>query len=134
MLCLICAASDALLIAAGVGGLGTIVSQSPVQISVVTLGGALFLAATVNSCVSSSFRTSMTLSRDQRIALLSAAPLFAGVDVPVIDLEDAAWADGPEPAQICRSASGDDYACGEVAANVLRDLIGDAHVSCSIRG
>jgi L-lysine exporter family protein LysE/ArgO len=44
ILCLICAASDALLIAAGVGGLGTIVSQSPVLISVVTLGGALFLA------------------------------------------------------------------------------------------
>ncbi|MBD8649910.1 amino acid transporter [Rhizobium sp. CFBP 13726] len=44
VLCLICAASDALLIAAGVGGLGTIVSQSPLLISVVTLGGALFLA------------------------------------------------------------------------------------------
>ena len=44
VLCLICAISDALLIAAGVGGLGTIVSQSPLLISVVTLGGALFLA------------------------------------------------------------------------------------------
>jgi len=43
ILCLICALSDAVLIAAGVAGLGTIVSQSPVLISVVTLGGAVFL-------------------------------------------------------------------------------------------
>ncbi|WJR69627.1 LysE/ArgO family amino acid transporter [Neorhizobium sp. CSC1952] len=43
VLCFICALSDALLIAAGVGGLGTIVSQSPVLISAVTLGGAAFL-------------------------------------------------------------------------------------------
>jgi L-lysine exporter family protein LysE/ArgO len=42
-LCLICALSDAVLIAAGVGGLGTVVSHSPVLISAVTLGGALFL-------------------------------------------------------------------------------------------
>lgn len=45
VLCLICALSDALLIAAGVGGLGTLVSQSPVLISVVTLGGTVFLAS-----------------------------------------------------------------------------------------
>ncbi|MET3854134.1 MULTISPECIES: LysE/ArgO family amino acid transporter [unclassified Rhizobium] len=45
ILCLICALSDALLIAAGVGGLGTLVSQSPVLISVVTLGGAVFLGS-----------------------------------------------------------------------------------------
>jgi L-lysine exporter family protein LysE/ArgO len=44
LLCLICAMSDALLIAAGVAGLGTLVSQSPMLIAVVTLGGALFLA------------------------------------------------------------------------------------------
>jgi L-lysine exporter family protein LysE/ArgO len=43
VLCLICALSDAVLIAAGVGGLGTMVSQSPVLISVVTVGGAIFL-------------------------------------------------------------------------------------------
>jgi len=43
VLCLICALSDALLIAAGVGGLGTIVSRSPALISVVTLAGAVFL-------------------------------------------------------------------------------------------
>ncbi len=45
ILCLICALSDALLIAAGVGGLGTIVSRSPLLIGAVTIGGALFLAA-----------------------------------------------------------------------------------------
>ena len=45
VLCLICALSDALLIAAGVAGLGTLVSQSPTLISIVTLGGAIFLAA-----------------------------------------------------------------------------------------
>ncbi|TWF56876.1 LysE/ArgO family amino acid transporter [Neorhizobium alkalisoli] len=44
VLCFICALSDALLIAAGVGGLGTLVSSSPVLIAVVTLAGAAFLA------------------------------------------------------------------------------------------
>ncbi|MDO9417525.1 LysE/ArgO family amino acid transporter [Pararhizobium sp.] len=43
ILCLICALSDAVLIAAGVAGLGTLVSKSPLLISVVTIGGALFL-------------------------------------------------------------------------------------------
>ncbi|MBO9193658.1 LysE/ArgO family amino acid transporter [Rhizobium sp. NPDC090275] len=43
ILCLICALSDALLIAAGVAGLGTLVSQSPTLITVVSLGGMLFL-------------------------------------------------------------------------------------------
>ncbi|WP_086996568.1 LysE/ArgO family amino acid transporter [Rhizobium sullae] len=43
VICLICALSDALLIAAGVAGLGTLISHSPALISVVTLGGAIFL-------------------------------------------------------------------------------------------
>ncbi|WP_019170577.1 LysE/ArgO family amino acid transporter [Pseudaminobacter salicylatoxidans] len=43
ILCLICGLSDAVLIAAGVAGLGTLISQSPVLINVVTVGGALFL-------------------------------------------------------------------------------------------
>lgn len=43
ILCLICALSDALLIAAGVAGLGSLISQSPRLISVVTIGGAVFL-------------------------------------------------------------------------------------------
>ncbi|HEX5934333.1 MAG TPA: LysE family transporter, partial [Pseudorhizobium sp.] len=42
---LICALADGLLIAAGVGGLGTLVARSPTLITVVTLGGAVFLAA-----------------------------------------------------------------------------------------
>lgn len=45
VLCLICAASDALLITAGVGGLGTLVSAHPALVKAVTLFGALFLAA-----------------------------------------------------------------------------------------
>ncbi|MEP9371090.1 LysE/ArgO family amino acid transporter [Mesorhizobium sp. KR1-2] len=43
VLCLICALSDAVLIAAGVAGLGTLISQSPMLINVVTVGGAMFL-------------------------------------------------------------------------------------------
>lgn len=45
VLCLICASSDALLIAAGVAGLGTLVSHSPLLIAIVTLGGATFLGS-----------------------------------------------------------------------------------------
>lgn len=45
ILSLICALSDALLIAAGVAGLGTLISQSPNLIMAVTVGGALFLFA-----------------------------------------------------------------------------------------
>ncbi|MDI6026438.1 LysE/ArgO family amino acid transporter [Corticibacterium sp. UT-5YL-CI-8] len=45
VLCLICALSDALLIAVGVAGLGTLISSSPRLITVVTLGGAAFLLA-----------------------------------------------------------------------------------------
>jgi L-lysine exporter family protein LysE/ArgO len=41
--CLICALSDAALIAAGVAGLGTLVWRSPALILVVTVGGAAFL-------------------------------------------------------------------------------------------
>lgn len=45
ILCLICALSDALLIALGVAGLGALVKQSPLLLKAVTLGGALFLFA-----------------------------------------------------------------------------------------
>jgi L-lysine exporter family protein LysE/ArgO len=45
ILCLICAASDALLIAAGVAGLGSLVAGSPWLVAAVTVGGALFLFA-----------------------------------------------------------------------------------------
>lgn len=43
IICLICALSDALLITAGVAGLGAIISQSPRWIAIVTIGGAAFL-------------------------------------------------------------------------------------------
>ena len=43
ILSLICALSDAVLIAAGVAGLGTLIAQSPKLISFVTLAGAAFL-------------------------------------------------------------------------------------------
>ena len=43
--CLICALSDALLIAAGVAGLGTLVARSETLLTWVTAGGALFLFA-----------------------------------------------------------------------------------------
>jgi len=45
ILCLICALSDALLITAGVAGLGTLVARSPFLITAVTVGGAIFLFA-----------------------------------------------------------------------------------------
>jgi L-lysine exporter family protein LysE/ArgO len=45
VLCLICALSDAVLIAAGVAGLGTLVAQSGRALTMVTAGGALFLLA-----------------------------------------------------------------------------------------
>ena len=43
VLCLICAVSDALLIAAGVAGLGTLIEQSPTLLTAIRLGGAAFL-------------------------------------------------------------------------------------------
>lgn len=45
VLCLICALSDAVLIALGVAGLGTLISSSPRLITIVTIGGAAFLFA-----------------------------------------------------------------------------------------
>lgn len=45
ILCLICALSDAALIAVGVGGFGTLVAQSETAIRLVTWAGAIFLAA-----------------------------------------------------------------------------------------
>jgi L-lysine exporter family protein LysE/ArgO len=45
ILSLVCAASDALLIAAGVGGLGNLISRHPEFVKWVTIGGAIFLFA-----------------------------------------------------------------------------------------
>ena len=41
----VCAVSDAVLIAAGVGGLGTVIRRAPALITAVTVGGAAFLVA-----------------------------------------------------------------------------------------
>ncbi len=45
LLSLICALSDAVLIAAGVAGLGTLIASSPRLIEVVTVAGAIFLSS-----------------------------------------------------------------------------------------
>jgi L-lysine exporter family protein LysE/ArgO len=45
ILCLICAASDAVLIATGVGGLGRIIDNHPEFVRIVTWAGAAFLIA-----------------------------------------------------------------------------------------
>jgi L-lysine exporter family protein LysE/ArgO len=43
LICLTCALSDAVLIALGVAGLGTLVANSPQMIAAATIGGAVFL-------------------------------------------------------------------------------------------
>lgn len=43
VLCFICALADAVLIAAGVAGLGTLIKQAPVLLNFITAGGAVFL-------------------------------------------------------------------------------------------
>lgn len=43
ILCLICATADAFLVTVGVMGIGSLISQSPGLITVVTIGGAVFL-------------------------------------------------------------------------------------------
>ncbi len=43
LICLTCALSDAVLIALGIGGLGTLIANSPQMIRAVTVGGAVFL-------------------------------------------------------------------------------------------
>jgi L-lysine exporter family protein LysE/ArgO len=45
ILCMICALSDAVLIAAGVGGLGSLIDGHPEFVKWVTIGGAIFLFA-----------------------------------------------------------------------------------------
>ncbi len=44
-ICLVCALSDAVLIAAGIAGLGALVARSDTALKIVTAGGALFLFA-----------------------------------------------------------------------------------------
>jgi endonuclease YncB( thermonuclease family) len=42
--------------------------------------------------------------------------------------------DAPEPAQMCTLPSGTLYDCGEIAASILRDLIGEKHPVCQVLG
>ena len=62
MLCLICALSDALLIAAGVAGLGTLISSSPRLIELVTIGGAIFLLAYAVLALRRAFRPEVLMA------------------------------------------------------------------------
>lgn len=73
VLVLICAISDALLIAAGVAGVGTLIAQSPILISVVTLGGAAFLASYAFIAFKRAMRpAAMIASNDERLSLKAA--------------------------------------------------------------
>ena len=75
VLCLICAASDALLITAGVAGLGTIVARSPTLITVVSLGGAAFLATYAATAFKRSWRPA---------AMVAGAPESMGLKAAVL--------------------------------------------------
>lgn len=80
VLCLICSLADALLIAAGVGGLGTLVSRSPALIAAVTLGGALFLAfyavrALLNAFNPGSLKAAQT-GQDRLLSAIAACLAF----------------------------------------------------------
>lgn len=73
VLVLICAISDALLIAAGVAGVGSLIAKSPILISVVTLGGALFLASYAFIAFKRAMRPeAMMTGNDERLSLKAA--------------------------------------------------------------
>lgn len=72
-ICLICALSDAVLIAAGVGGLGSLIVRQPSLITVVTVGGALFLFAYAALALRRAIRPSALLVRGERAMTLRAA-------------------------------------------------------------
>ena len=62
VLSLICALSDALLIVAGVAGLGTLISSSPRLIELVTIGGAIFLLAYAVLALRRAFRPEVLMA------------------------------------------------------------------------
>ena len=75
--CMICAVSDALLIAAGVLGVGTFVSSSPDAVRIVAAGGAVFLL--VYGCLrlkSAARPRAMTAANDSVGESLKAAALY----------------------------------------------------------
>ncbi|GGA92961.1 amino acid transporter [Brucella endophytica] len=73
VLCLICALSDALLITAGVAGLGTLLAHSPMLIAAVTLGGAVFLFSYAFVAFRRSFKPEAMEARGKGAASLKAA-------------------------------------------------------------
>ena len=81
ILSLICAASDALLIGAGVAGLGTLIAQSPRLITVVTAGGVIFIAAATDNLIRAiDMRTGETLWQDTLPAGGQATPMTYEVE------------------------------------------------------
>jgi arginine exporter protein ArgO len=86
ILCLICALSDALLIAAGVAGLGTLVSQSPMLISMVSLGGMLFLGTYAVHGLQAGASSGRDAGRKSRAAW----PESGGGDLPRVHLPQSA--------------------------------------------
>ncbi|BDA83848.1 putative transporter [Aureimonas sp. SA4125] len=73
VLCLVCALADALLIAAGVAGLGTLIAARPNLILAVTIGGALFLAAYAAIALRRALRPDAMVVRSGRAMTLRTA-------------------------------------------------------------
>lgn len=73
VLCLICALSDATLIALGVGGFGSLVAASELAIRVVTLAGAAFLAIYGLIALGRAWKPAAMVARDAGTASLGAA-------------------------------------------------------------
>lgn len=72
---LVCAAADALLITAGVAGLGVLVSANPVALDVTKYGGAAFLSGYGLLAVRRAFRPAAMSAAGQSAGTLSAALL-----------------------------------------------------------
>ena len=73
VICLTCALSDALLIAVGIGGLGTLVANSPQMIAAATIGGAVFLFVYGLLAVRRAFYTGGLEAAGEKPASLAAA-------------------------------------------------------------
>lgn len=73
VLCLICALADALLIAAGVASLGTLIARSPGLITAVTIGGTIFLLSYAVLAARRAWRPKALQAADHGTASLGAA-------------------------------------------------------------
>ncbi len=73
VLSLICALSDAVLIAAGVAGLGTLIASSPRLISIVTVAGAIFLLSYAVLAARRAFKPEVLVAADKGKGGLRAA-------------------------------------------------------------